>query len=189
VNFKNPDYPNALFSKDMVPSQGNYHWRFTPNGKPDVPTQLKWTEDLKANASKPLFLLDEQTLEIIDMTQVNDYHFTFNKGSRFSIFYGVDIGHIALPDVAAGAPYPNPFSSEAAINLNLPDAGNTYQIILQIFNNKGELLGSTESTLPSGIQPLKFTLADQVPSGLYLYKLNVRAENTSASFTGKIIKL
>ncbi len=189
VNFKNPDYPNALFSKDMVPSQGNYHWRFTPNGKPNVLMQLKWSEDLKTNASKPLFLLDEQTLEIIDMTQVNDYQFTFNKVSRFSIFYWVDIGQIALPEVAAGAPYPNPLSSEAAINLNLPDSGTTYQVALQIFNNKGELLGSTENTLLPGIQPLRFGMADQVPSGMYFYKLNVHAENVAVSFTGKIIKL
>jgi|GEM_PF-5580109 len=189
VNFKNIDYPNTLFSKDMVPSQENYHWRFTPNGKSDVLTQLKWTEDLKNISSNPLFLLNEQTLEIIDMMQVSSYQFSLKKGSRFSIFYGLDISKIALPEVAASAPYPNPLTSEAAINLNLPDSGNTYEVALQVFNNKGELLGSTERILPSGIQPLKFGLADQVPSGMYLYKLNVRAENTAVSFTGKIIKL
>lgn len=189
VNFKNSDFPETFFSNDMVPSQESYHWRFTPEGKSDSHAQLTWTKDLKASA-KQLFLLDEQSLSIIDMTDVKSYEFTLNKGSRFSIFYGSNIDHkVVLPEVAASSPYPNPVSVDASINLNLPDSESNYQIALQIFNNKGEPIGSNNIVLPSGIHPLKFGFADQTPAGMYFYKVNVRAENTSVSYTGKIIKL
>lgn len=191
VSFRNADYPMAAFSNDMVAPQEKYRWQFTPHGRAGEQAVLNWTPDLRSSG-KPLFLLDEQNLTVLDMSQVNTYAFRLTNESRFSILYGSENAQeVLLPEILATDPYPNPLSgdSEASIHLNLPDEAAPYQVVLQVFNNKGESIGTREVTLSAGIQVFDFRLPESQPAGMYFYKLSITHEKSSACFTGKLIKL
>lgn len=191
VSFRNAEYPMAAFSNDMVAPQEKYRWQFTPHGRAGEQAVLNWSPDLRSSG-KPLFLLDEQNLTVLDMSQVNTYSFQLTNESRFSIFYGSENAReVLLPEILATDPYPNPLNgdSEASIHLNLPDATTPYHIVLQVFNNKGESMGTREALLSAGIQVFAFRLPESQPAGMYFYKLSITHEKSSACFTGKLIKL
>ena len=192
VNFVNKDFSSSVFSKDMVKSQENYTWQFTPNGTIGQATQLNWSPDISTGSSKQLFLLDEEQLNIIDMLSSSSYNFTFTNNSRFRIFYGRDIkDQITTLKVVASAPYPNPVSSEvmSTINLALPDMSGEYQINLQIYNSRGDLLETINKKYKPGIHHLEFSLANPaLTSGMYIYTLAVTSGQSSTVYNGKIIK-
>ncbi len=192
VNFMNPEYSDATFSNDMVKSQEDYTWQFTPSGITGKPAQLNWNPGIVSNSSKKLFLLDEDLVKVIDMSSISQYNFTLTKDSRFRIFYGSNIeSKITTPGIAISAPYPNPLTNDAVSNINiaLPESSRDYKINLQLYNGQGDLMESINKTLSTGIHRLEFTLAGQHhSSGIYIYRLAVTGENTSSIQTGKIVK-
>jgi hypothetical protein len=189
VNFKNAEFPDVTFANDVVHTQDEYVWSFTPEGTLGTQAQLTWNADM--NSTKELFLLDEQQLKIVDMSHVNQYDFVLTKSSTFRVFYGDDVQHkINTSRVVAGAPYPNPLTSDnkASINLALPEMGSEYSVNLQIYNGQGEVIGTVNTRLSSGIHPVEFTMSSALSSGVYLYKLAASNDKTSNLYTGKIIK-
>ncbi len=189
VSFINSDFPSVTFSNDMVASQENYTWTFTPNGKNGSVTQLTWNNELNTNSSKQLFLLDEELLTVVDMNSVSQYDFVLTKSSRFRIFYGNNV-IITTSRVVASAPFPNPLNSESksTINIALPESGSDYSINMQVYNTQGSVIGSVNRRLSPGIHPLEFILSSSLAEGIYLYKLAVTNDKTSSIHTGKIVK-
>jgi hypothetical protein len=191
VNFINSEYPSEAFSNDMVKTQDNYIWQFTPAGNIGS-AGLTWSPDFVNSSGKGLFLLDEERISVTDMSHVSQYDFTLTNASRFRIFYGSNIADkITTQEIAAGAPYPNPLNHEsrATINLALPDAGGEFQINLQLFNGHGDAVGSLYKVLPTGIHQLELNLdQSSLAAGIYIYKLTITGERSSPFFAGKIVK-
>jgi hypothetical protein len=148
---------------------------------------------LKIDPSKQLFLLDEERINAIDMTTASEYKFTLSKASRFSIYYGRDIeSKISCPAIAAGSPYPNPLGteSEATVTISLPDTESSYNVVLQVYNGQGDLIDGGATNMGTGIHPLKINLSNKtLAPGIYIYKISIGAGQSSAVFTGKIVKL
>ena len=187
VNFTNQE-SGATFSNDMVKSQENYTWQFTPAGIVGKPAQLNWNPGITNNSTRQLFLFDEELVKVIDMSSVSQYHFTLTKSSRFHILYG---DKITTPGIAMSEPYPNPLTHDALANINvaLPESSRAYDINLQVYNAQGDLIESMNKTLTSGIHRLEFTLAGEyLKSGMYFYRLSVIGEKKSSVQTGKIVK-
>ena len=82
--------------------------------------------------------------------------------------------------------YPNPFNPSTTISYSLPDAGF---VSLKVYS----LLGQEVSTLvnrvqESGNHSIRFN-ADKLPSGVYLYRLNVQSGKGQISYIRKMILL
>ena len=190
INFVNSEFPSLKFSNDMVPTGEEYVWQFTPAGNIDKDAQLTWSRP-SVSGSQQLFLLDEEQLKVIDMSQISQYNFVLTASSRFRIFFGHDIQKKITPqNIAASAPFPNPLATDlrATINVALPDNGDLHQINLQIFNLQGVQMGSINRSFKSGIHSVEFELNNSIPTDMYLYRLVVSSEKTSKVFTGKIMK-
>jgi hypothetical protein len=189
VNFKNTEAPDILFSNDVVKSQDEHVWTFTPAGKLGEKARLTWNADL--HSAKQLFLLDEKQLNIVDMTSETQYDFMMTSSSSFRIFYGQDVEKkINASRIVASDPYPNPVTAEnkSSITLALPENNSEYAVSLQIFNGQGEEMGRLDRKLSPGIYPLDFSMGSASGAGIYVYKLAVSNDKTSALYTGKIIK-
>lgn len=175
-------------SFDMVPAQNGYQWEFTASGKMGVLARLVWDKAIEVSGSQQLFLLDEETLNVTDMTQVNEYTFKLTEASKFSVFYGSNIqAHVLSEGIVVGVPYPNPITelTQGTIPVSLPDSRNSYSLVLKVFNNTGVLIQSYEINLLPGIHSLPVNL-DSTSIGVYYYMLTI--DNTK-QFSGKIIKL
>jgi hypothetical protein len=176
----------------MVKSREEYTWQFTPVGQYGKSAELNWNPNI-FGAAKQLFLLDEESLQVIDMKNVNQYQFILSRSSRFSIFYGSNIqDKIATREIVAGTPYPNPVIGgiNSTINLGLPSDISEYDISLQFFNIHGDPVGYLRKTLTPGIHHLEFDMGqDAETQGIYIYKLSVISEKSSKVYTGKIVKL
>ena len=190
VNFTNSEVPSLLFSNDMVPTANEYVWQFTPAGNLGKPAQLNWNLP-SVSGSQQLFLLDEEQLKVIDMSQATQYNFVLTSSTRFRIFFGRDIQKKITPqNIAASTPFPNPLAADlrATINVALPDSGDMYQVNLQIFNLQGVQMESIDRSFKSGIHPVEFELNNTIATNMYLYRLAVSSDKSSKVFTGKIMK-
>ena len=191
VNSVNAEFPGLAFSNNMVESQQDYTWQFTPAGSTGMPAQLSWSPDVITN-SKQLILLDEEQIKVIDMGSVSHYEFTLTSRSSFRIFYGSNIqDKVTTQSIAASAPYPNPLTRDAVakINLALPDSNDQYQVSMQLYTGQGDLVETLDESLPSGLHHLEFTLSGQpLAPGIYIYRLAVASDKTSSVYSGKIIK-
>jgi hypothetical protein len=177
VNFINE---GVKYANDMINPQQAYEWTFIPSGVPGKTMQLEWN----AEGSKKLFLFDEESLNVIDMTQEKLYDFVLTKNSRFRIFFGKDV---EVREVIAGSAFPNPVNNEGrvTINLALPRSGS---VIVSIYNAQGMLVTSIDRNMPAGIGPLEFTLPETLTSGIYIYRLAVSNDRNTSVHTGKIVK-
>ncbi len=80
--------------------------------------------------------------------------------------------------------YPNPFSEEAHISLNLPEPGF---VKIQFFNTMGQLITTiTESDYPAGRHLLKANGTTLIP-GFYFFKLSYNSVSGDYTKTVKVI--
>ncbi len=77
-----------------------------------------------------------------------------------------------------GKAYPNPFNPSTSISFTLQNAG---PVEVTVFDAKGRLVKTLLSgNVSSGTHEVRFD-ADELPSGLYLYRLSTRAGSASES--------
>lgn len=97
-------------------------------------------------------------------------------GFEYSPEIEVEMG---LPtEFALNQNYPNPFNPETVIGYALPVAG---EVTLEVFNSLGEKIVTLVSgTMEAGNHQVTFR-ADNLPSGLYFYKINVTGVKNFAS--------
>lgn len=75
--------------------------------------------------------------------------------------------------------YPNPFNPSTKITFTIPEKVATHNVTLKIFDILGrEIQTLVNEKLSSGIHGVEFN-ADELPSGIYLYTLNVKDKFTS----------
>ncbi|HCW06665.1 MAG TPA: hypothetical protein DGG95_04785 [Cytophagales bacterium] len=173
-------------ARSVVPTQSNYNWKFLVSGEVGKTTELNWNADL-GQGNEQLFLLDEVTMQVVDMRAQQNYSFKLSEGQSFKIFFGKDLS-ITTDDVKLSQPFPNP-STEKKSNfiLGLPDSNSNYSVNLQVFNSSGELIDVYSKNLLSGIHQLQWQMAESLIPGMYFYRVSVSDGKRNVSSTGKII--
>lgn len=177
-------------SKDIVNVQDSYQWSFKPVARLGKEATLVWSADLGERTDKDIYLFDHEQMKLIDMKETDTYVFTMSDKTEFQISYGADASHINLvEDAVMGEPYPNPFTENDAlhINLGLSDRNQQYTIELQVLNALGQLHAKDEKKLPPGIQTVDFDLTDS-PRGILFYRIKISAGNFSSIQTGKLFR-
>ncbi len=173
-------------ARSVVPTQKRYVWRFNVKGESGQATELNWSEDL-GQGTEQLFLLDEQSMQVVDMRAKRKYSFILQEGHSFKIFFGNGV-EISTDDIVVTKPFPNPaIERKSNFALGLPESTNTYQVTIQIFNSSGELILSDLKSRSGGIHELQWLAAENVVPGLYLYRITVSDGSRNFSSTGKII--
>ena len=86
-----------------------------------------------------------------------------------------------LPDAfALGQNYPNPFNPSTAIEYELP---TPQHVRLEVFDATGRSVGVlTDGMRPAGTHSVRFD-ADNLPSGLYVYRLRANGETLTRKMT------
>ena len=188
VNFYRSDISRLKLAKDMVPTDEKFTWKFKVEGEYEMPTELKWSKDL-GSGDQELFLLDEVSLQRINMREQSAYQFTLLSIHGFTIFFGKNISGETGPDqVSVAGPFPNPVvNKNVTFNLGLPQAKSLFDVNLKIFTATGVTIHSDQKNLGTGIHELNWIADDFISGGLFYYRIQVRSVNASKIFTGKII--
>ncbi|GAB1349496.1 hypothetical protein MASR1M107_17100 [Ignavibacteriales bacterium] len=128
-------------------------------------------------------------------TNINKYTFTDNSVEFGKILYRlkqidysgqfeysnvVEVEVESINGYALEQNYPNPFNPSTVINFSLPSAGN---VVLVVYNSVGEKVATlVNGALSAGSHSVRFK-GDNLPSGLYFYKLQA----DGISFTRKMV--
>lgn len=192
VHFSHPEHAMKNFTRDIVPVQNEYEWRFTadvPEGNQGV---LSWNyQDLGEFINKDLFLLDETTQTLVNMLEQKQYSFLASKSATFKVFYGADLKSKIKPtSIMLGKPYPNPTQSSSSVSFALPEnAAGKYNVVLDVYDLLGNKITTlTNAQLSAGFHTTSWSPEQtQIAPGLYIYKLMVNDHSSKKILTEKLL--
>lgn len=190
VQFSRTETSKSIFSSDVVKTQAHFVWTFKPKGVGAHKARLSWNEQI-ITGDQQLFLLDEENLNIVDMSQVSYYDFNLSATSSFKIYYGKDAIHsITSEKIQISEPHPNPVSTDNLVTFKmaLPQTVDPYSVQIQVFNLQGITIYKSEKKFAGGLRQLELELHSDLPAGTYLYQVVVSSPNLQESRTGKLIK-
>ena len=87
--------------------------------------------------------------------------------------------------------YPNPFSSNISIPLNLPFSNETYSVECSIYNLMGEkVFEENMQNLPHGLYQIDWNESEHknIEQGIYIYSIKVKNGFIANEFYGRIVK-
>jgi hypothetical protein len=197
MSFDHPEYFAPRFTRDMVPPAEAYTWTFTVAANPGNQTvRMNWEGLLdKMQADKKLYLYDERSGVAVDMRRQGSYAFALDGSTPFRVLYGSEAyirENLPIMQVHVGQPFPNPFAEQVQIPVSLPGENDTYTVRMKIYSGQGALINTVEKvTLESGIHYFTWDGADsggrRVPSGMYVYRMEIIAPGVRKEFTHKLI--
>lgn len=187
-------YANGRHADSRSVASWTFGW---PYGNPDLVTNemdslMRWTalEDLSAKMTKIAYYADATDNLHIIFTEwgIGETRDDDPVNSDQTIWYLQDV-HIPVSDVASveqldntpgdftlSQNYPNPFNPSTEITFTLPQAGQT---TLRVFNLLGQEVASIVNEFRNaGTHRVTFD-ASSLPSGMYVYRLESGAFNTS----------
>ncbi|MEO0900245.1 MAG: FG-GAP-like repeat-containing protein [Bacteroidota bacterium] len=197
TRFEQRDTNAPDLSKDIVPTQENFVWKFEVKSSDNEPElKLSWPFIDNSRSSKRLYLFDIDNQKVIDMTANQSYLSTYEGESRhFEIHFG-DFRFIQESlkpsKIHLGLPYPNPASEPVLIPISLPESNQTYETLIEVLTLEGKLVRRiTADQMKAGFQLMKWDLKDEqmrpVPSGTYLIRLRVKVDGYETTQTSKLV--
>ncbi len=184
------------FSQDYVKSSDGYVWNYeAATSLPPGRTKLTWENDYFGDNDLQLVLYDVEGDRIINMRESTKYTFTLNQKRPFRIYYGDDDfikAHLKPADISLGKAYPNPFTNEINIPFTLPDNSKEYGIEANIYNAMGQAVKVlADESMSYGFYALTWDgtneSGQEMPEGIYYYKLKVTFPGNTRVFSGKMI--
>lgn len=173
--------------RSIVTTQPKHTWKFEASGIVGQTTELTWSPIL-GSGQEGIFLLDENSLQLINMKEVSSYQFVMENNHTFSILFAAKAEQATPDNIVLARPYPNPIQDgKATFTFGLPEAVNPYQAEIQIYGGNGILINTHEQTLQPGIQSLVWEPTDEIKSGLYYYRIKVASGDNFTTQRGKII--
>ncbi len=192
INFYHPDYFYPKFTKDIVPTCENYIWEFTVESNLEENNfELNW-ELFNIKNSKELVLFDTENQRCIDMISKNNYRYDSQENRNFRVYYGSSdfINENLVPEkIILSQNYPNPFNLSQTgknhgtiISFTIPDKSEQIDVILEIFNIKGQLVKTLiKSKYSKGFYDVIWDGSDnndqKVSTGVYFYNLQMKDKN------------
>ncbi len=189
LDFEKKEGMVKKLSKDVVPTQSEFTWRFSLNTNGSERTSLTWNNDLFGENNKELFLMDEATQQLINMRLQSSYSFDPATSKSFKIYFGENLQSKIKPGkVLLGVTYPNPASDQVSIPFTLSDISASYSVKLEVYNNQGNRIAVLyEGQLKPGFYKQDWNVKDVVANGLYLVKMTASGTSIRETQIQKII--
>ncbi len=175
------------FSRDVVPTQGEYTWSFNVGSNIEGNVEITWDNTNFASGAKELYLLDVSRQHLVDMRTLSHYSFNPKESGKFKLYFGEHL-KITPENVLLGKAFPNPTSGYTSVAFSLPDSGGPEQMVsLDIVDNLGRKAGTvTQGRFNPGYYDASFD-ARELPSGVYMYRLTVQGKNGQTTHVKKLI--
>lgn len=190
MNFHHPEHFAKRFSRDVVPTQGEFTWEFTVDSNLKGIATLQWDNEAFGLNEKELYLFDMAQQKPIDMRETNSYSFDAAQSNRFKVYFGANLKNRIQPErIMLGQAFPNPANAVTTIPFTLPESTGMYQVRLDVY----DMMGRRVETLHDGQLPAGFyestwdTTNGQITNGLYTYRLAVAGDGKKEVFSNKII--
>ncbi|MEM7296712.1 MAG: fibronectin type III domain-containing protein [Bacteroidota bacterium] len=164
------EYFYPYFSEDIQSHSETTVWNFSlESNYVSGLVELSWdTKEVGGN----LWLLDEQTGVVTNMSSTNSYPLSLSGASQLSIHYSTDPNYEPVPqNFILGDVYPNPVSGEANIPLMLPE---DTQLELNLYNLQGRIVKQlAKGSYPAGVHFFKLDIdTEEIQDGIYFVRLS-----------------
>ncbi|MEQ8678723.1 MAG: T9SS type A sorting domain-containing protein [Cyclobacteriaceae bacterium] len=182
-----PEFFAPHFTSDIVPLANGYEWTFEmASDKTSGQASISWDAEKLLAMEGTCFLVDQTTLEVLDMRMNSSYVFDWENGKKFKVVYARD-GELTTSANQIGGVYPNPFHRELSIPLMVTHKKEHLDI--RIVNVSGQMVFREIKTFEhGGKQQYQWSGHDQqgheLPDGLYIIQL----EWPDVSKTIRVIK-
>ncbi len=182
-----PEFFAPHFTSDIVPLANGYEWTFEmASDKTSGQANISWDAEKLLAIEGTCFLVDQTTLEVIDMRMNSSYAFDWENGKKFKVVYARD-GKLTTSANQIGGVYPNPFNRELSIPLMV--AHKKEHLDIWIVNVSGQMVfREIKAFEHGGKQQYQWSGHDQrgheLPDGLYIIQL----EWPDVSKTIRVIK-
>lgn len=176
-NFYHPEFFWPKFSRDVVPTTGEYEWRLTIESNGTGPVELRWDVQAIAKARSNVYLVDEGNARITDMRVESSVTFSANEKTELKLIY-TQKGEYKPGFIRLGTPWPNPANREVNIPFILADNNLPYRVDVDVFDLKGVKVATLASSgVPAGAQVVTWDTKDgfgnDMTNAIYIIKLKV----------------
>lgn len=189
----NLEYFYPYFATDVVEIQEEHVWSFelSSNHVSGLAT-LDWDNTPFQGQVAGMWLVDERTGRVTEMTEQSTYSFNFSGQQSFSIHYSLDPDYKVLPGkLSLGDAYPNPAQGFTKIPVLLPKRDQPYDLELSVFDLQGRKISTIKKgSFEGGVYYFDWNLSDtpEIKNGIYLYKLTLDDPTIQPSYKKILIK-
>lgn len=174
-HFLHEEYFYPYFLKDVVPNSNQHEWAFeiTPATASSALT-ITWDRDLVNELNLPLYLLEQNTGIIVDMSVTDSYAFPATTKNDFKIVFGSNEALVKANSLI-GEVFPNPASTMLKLPVSVPLHTINTQLNIAVYNTTGQkVLSIQKNKLYGGYQEIELPLANSIFSkGVYLAKVEL----------------
>jgi hypothetical protein len=169
------------FSRNVVPTQGDYTWDMEIQRGSDKPLTLQWNNEHFKESQKQLFLYDPSTLHIVDMKSKSSYILPPSASNLKVMMGSPEFMNKKRDELVPlfGNPYPNPTADKVFIPFWIPAVEGEMEISVKVYNMLGAEVESATSAYQSGGHELVLTMDGQL--GMYL--VHMKANNGHNKWT------
>lgn len=179
----------ATLAKSVLKRNEYGRWNFTAYAEGNESGKLTWNNDLFGDNEYQLWLIEQETQQLIDMREVSSYNLNRNV-STFSLYYGKNLETNVRPEVSVlGNPYPNPASANISIPYTIAETSAQSNFTVAVYDLKGTLVKSIDTNRKSvGFHEEHIHFINPLPPGLYLIKFTeIRAGKSLNNQFKKIV--
>lgn len=166
----NQEYFYPYFSEDIQPHAELKVWNFNLESNYVAGlVELGWNPEV---INGNLWLLDERTGSVVNMSSTNSYTLNLSGSNQLSIHFSTDPNYNPIPqNFILGDIYPNPISARANIPLLLPEDAH---IELNLYNLNGmKVKQIAKGSYPAGIHLFNLDAEkEELQDGIYLIRLS-----------------
>jgi hypothetical protein len=189
MNFEHPnDFPRR-FSRDVVPVQDEYMWEFNVDANVEGIAQMTWDPSVNLPPGTELYLWDQASQLIINMSETGNYQFESGETRKFRIYFGRDARDKIRPDRSLlGDSYPNPSTGISYIPFSLPEGNPQYGVKIEVFDLMGKKVSTvTDGSYPPGVHKADWNAHESNAAGLYSIRMTVVTGGNQEVYSGKIL--
>ncbi len=174
------------FNRDIVPLSDRYVWDIEVSSSTVGASTISW--DAEEFNSGYLKLLDKSTGRVIDMRENSSIQVHTDGVTELSIMYTTNPNDtFEFDEIAVMAAYPNPMDYTMFVPVSLPSTGSSYDINMEIIDLSGKQIFSNQiHKLGGGNYQFEITPDNQIPSGMYIYKVSVISDGIENVYTQRI---
>jgi len=196
IEFNSITEDNKVVSQSFVPTANGHVWDFeATTSLESMMNKLTWDNSTFGDNDLQLMLYDVAADRIINMREQSEYKFTLNKTHPFKIVFGDENfikNNLVSAKVSVGKAYPNPFNQSVTLPFTLSESTSGYFVRAEVYNNMGQLVKTMlNQPFKTGFYSVDWdgtnASGQELPGGIYFYRLSVETLGGSEEFNGKII--